>query len=133
MIWNFVSSIRKHLSGGNGPKWNDQFLYFRNKSICFETFHTISCWWFASTLKRSRVYYSPLKLSEFSNLVTFNRGFIQFLLCALKMTHMIYPKVELYLLISLKDIISHWAMEAKSAEEQLQEKEWQKTGVNKVL
>ena len=81
MFWDFVSSIRKYLSGGNGPKLNYQFSYLGNKSICFETFHTIYCWWFASTLKISRVYYSPLKLSEFFKWVTFNRGFILFLLC----------------------------------------------------
>ena len=64
-------------------RWSkvNQPFFFRNKSVCFEIFHTISCWWFSSTLKRKRFCYSPLKLSEFSELVTFDRGFIQFLLC----------------------------------------------------
>ena len=49
---------------------------------------TISCQCFASRLKRSLVYYSLLKISDFLKLLTFDRGFIQFPLCTGSVKHM---------------------------------------------
>ena len=57
------------------------FLILKKNPFVLKKFHTRFCSWFSSMLQISCVYYSPLILSDFSKLVTFDRGFIQFPLC----------------------------------------------------
>ena len=78
MIWKVVSSNRKCSSC---RKWVWQSLYFKNKFKRCLFFSRTSISLFCTYTQNMKCKFFIQKISEFSKLITFVRGFIQFLLC----------------------------------------------------